>query len=106
MPKNVGDLGKFIVAKGFKKLPKVQKSPNLITLSPMLMYPHPTLLKSTTIQNLSTVTGSDPSKGKAWSTLVVGDEGCIGPSRKLLCLCYPHPPKKYATHAKDNSIAV
>ena len=26
MPKNVGDLGKFIVAKGFKKLPKVQKN--------------------------------------------------------------------------------
>ena len=25
MPKNIGDLGKFIVAKGFKKLPKVQK---------------------------------------------------------------------------------
>ena len=25
MPKNVGDLGKFIVAKGFKKFPKVQK---------------------------------------------------------------------------------
>ena len=25
MPKNVGDLGKFIVAQGFKKLPKVQK---------------------------------------------------------------------------------
>ena len=24
MPKNVGDLGKFIVAKGFKNLPKVQ----------------------------------------------------------------------------------
>ena len=24
MPKNIGDLGKFIVAKGFKKLPKVQ----------------------------------------------------------------------------------
>ena len=24
MPKNVGDLGKLIVAKGFKKLPKVQ----------------------------------------------------------------------------------
>ena len=22
-----------------------------------------------------------------WSSLVVGDEGCIGPSRKLLCLC-------------------
>ena len=25
LPKNVGDLGKFIAAKGFKKLPKVQK---------------------------------------------------------------------------------
>ena len=25
LPKSVGDLGKFIVAKGFKKLPKVQK---------------------------------------------------------------------------------
>ena len=25
MPKNVEDLGKLIVAKGFKKLPKVQK---------------------------------------------------------------------------------
>ena len=24
MPKNVGDLGKLIVAKGFKKLPEVQ----------------------------------------------------------------------------------
>ena len=24
MPKNVGDLGKLIVAKGFKKLPKFQ----------------------------------------------------------------------------------
>ena len=30
--KNVGDLGKLIVAKGFKKLPKVEKSPNLVTL--------------------------------------------------------------------------
>ena len=26
LPKNVGDLGKLIVAKGFKKLPKVQKN--------------------------------------------------------------------------------
>ena len=25
MPKNVGDFGKFIVAEGFKKLPKVRK---------------------------------------------------------------------------------
>ena len=32
MPKNVRDLGKIIVAKGFKKMPKVQKSPNLVTL--------------------------------------------------------------------------
>ena len=28
LPKNVGDLGKFVVAKGFKKLPKVQKIAN------------------------------------------------------------------------------
>ena len=27
-----GDLGKIIVTKGFKKLPKVQKTPNLVTL--------------------------------------------------------------------------
>ena len=27
-----GDLGKLIVAKGFKKLPKVQKTPDLVTL--------------------------------------------------------------------------
>ena len=32
LPKNVEDLGKLIVAKGFKKLPKVQKSPTLVTL--------------------------------------------------------------------------
>ena len=32
LPKNVGDLGKLIVAKDFKKSPKVQKSPNLVTL--------------------------------------------------------------------------
>ena len=28
LPNNVGDLGKFIVAKGFKNLPKVQKIAN------------------------------------------------------------------------------
>ena len=28
LPKNVGDLGKLIVAKGFKMLPKVQKIAN------------------------------------------------------------------------------
>ena len=32
LPKNVGYLGKLIVAQGFKKLPKVQKTPNLVTL--------------------------------------------------------------------------
>ena len=32
LPRNVGDLGKLIVAKGFKKLSK--KSPNLVTLAP------------------------------------------------------------------------
>ena len=32
LPKNVGDFGKIIVAKGFKKCPKSNKSPNLVTL--------------------------------------------------------------------------
>ena len=32
MPENVGDLGKLIVAKSFEKLPKSNKSPNLVTL--------------------------------------------------------------------------
>ena len=35
MPKNVGDLGKLIVAKGFKSCPKCKKSPNLVTLVPI-----------------------------------------------------------------------
>ena len=34
LPKNVGDLGKLIVARGFKKLPKSNKLPNLVTLPP------------------------------------------------------------------------
>ena len=33
-PDNVGNLGKKIVATGFEWLPKGQKSPNLVTLSP------------------------------------------------------------------------
>ena len=33
LPKNVEDLGKLIIAKGFEKLPKVQKLPNLVTLA-------------------------------------------------------------------------
>ena len=32
LPKNMGDLGKLIVAKGFKSCPKSNKSPNLVTL--------------------------------------------------------------------------
>ena len=32
LPKNVGDLGKFVVAKGFKICSKSNKLPNLITL--------------------------------------------------------------------------
>jgi len=32
LPKNVGDLDKLIVAKGFKSGPKSNKSPNLVTL--------------------------------------------------------------------------
>ena len=32
LPKNSGDLGKIIVATGFEKFPKCNKSPNLVTL--------------------------------------------------------------------------
>ena len=32
LPKNVGDLGKLIVAKGFKSCPKPNKLPDLVTL--------------------------------------------------------------------------
>ena len=35
--------------------------------------------------------------GGSWSSLVVEDEGWIGLSKKLLCLC--QTPKNYATHA-------
>ena len=31
--KNVGNLGKIMVATGFERLPKCNKSPNLVTLS-------------------------------------------------------------------------
>ena len=34
LPKNVGDLDKLIVTKGFKNGPKSNKSPNLVTLKP------------------------------------------------------------------------
>ena len=36
LPNNVGNLGKIIVATGFEWLPKVQKSPNLVTLCVMV----------------------------------------------------------------------
>ena len=39
LPYNVGDLGKIIVATGFEWLPKVQKSPNMVTLIAMLLPP-------------------------------------------------------------------
>ena len=39
LPRNVGDLGKLIAANGFKMLPKVQKSPNLVTLLPIVLNP-------------------------------------------------------------------
>ena len=32
LPKNVEDLGKLVVAKGFKNCPKSNKSSNLVTL--------------------------------------------------------------------------
>ena len=35
LPKNVRDLGKLIVAKGFNKGPKSNKSPNPVTLKVM-----------------------------------------------------------------------
>ena len=38
LPENVGDLGKLIGGKGFEKLPKVQKSPYLVTLHPSLFF--------------------------------------------------------------------
>ena len=43
-------------------------------------------------------------RAPSWSSLEVGDDGCIGPSRKLLCLC--QAPKIYAAHAWHNSIHV
>ena len=36
LPNNVGNLGKIIVTTGFECLPKVQKSPNLVTLPSIL----------------------------------------------------------------------
>ena len=40
LPKNVRDLGKLIVAKGFKSCPKCKKSPNLVTLLVTLVCKH------------------------------------------------------------------
>ena len=38
MYNNVVDLGKIIVTPGFEWLPKVQKSPNLVTLAPAVQW--------------------------------------------------------------------
>ena len=35
LPKNLGVLGKLIIAKGLKSCPKFNKSPNLVTLGPV-----------------------------------------------------------------------
>ena len=56
MPKNVENLGKLIVAKGFKKLPKFNISPNLVTLiecDQLLWknYPAKLLAKNSTVNN-------------------------------------------------------
>ena len=40
LPRNVGDLGQLITAKGFKKLPKSNKFPNLVTLFRMDHHNH------------------------------------------------------------------
>ena len=37
----LGDLGRLIVAKGFKKLPKVQKIADLVTLLPSYLILNP-----------------------------------------------------------------
>ena len=37
LPKNVGDLGKSIVAKDLKRCPKSNKSPDLVTLKAMVI---------------------------------------------------------------------
>ena len=34
LPKNVGNWGQIIVARGFEKFPEVQKAPILVTLFP------------------------------------------------------------------------
>ena len=39
LPKNRGDWGKLIVAKGFKSCPKSNKSPNLVTLATTAFHP-------------------------------------------------------------------
>ena len=40
LPKNVGDLDKLIVVKGFKSCPKSNKLPNLVTLSAIKTWPY------------------------------------------------------------------
>ena len=54
LPKNVGDLGKLIVAKGFEKLPKSNKSPNLVTLVATYVLLEFVLIFSTSISDSST----------------------------------------------------
>ena len=48
----MGDLGKIIVAKGFKKSPKVQKLPNLVTLVVITAAAAATMRKLSEIKSL------------------------------------------------------
>ena len=72
-------------------------------------YPQHFLLKATfarfpTVTNWQLGQGSGWTSGGTWSSLVIGEEGCIGPSRKLLCLW--RTPKNYAANAWHYSIHV
>ena len=51
LPKNVGILGKSIVAKGFKQFPKSIKSPNLVTLLVISILLHLCFLKLDSLVN-------------------------------------------------------
>ena len=56
LPKNVGDLGKIIVAKAFKKC---KKSPNLVTLDENVVEWECEQSSSITVQLASSLTGLD-----------------------------------------------
>ena len=63
----MGDLGKIIVATGFKNLPKVQKSPNLVTQVPF----QKCIPKLKTGQTAKTVSDSNCSVNPSASTILL-----------------------------------